>query len=168
MIKDRITLDEAHIVQAAAGQQCRSIADNLIPLDFLLADIQQSDARPGDVLDAFHDNGAHDRELEQVLRRTVGIGAKIEHVTPAGLGWHQRHNRGAVDARQGLEHEPCGRHQRAGVSGAYTGFRLALLDEVDGDSHRGIFLLTQRITWRLVHRNHFARVLDKQTLTQMG
>jgi len=47
--------------------------------------------------------------------------------------------------------------ERAGVTGAHARAGAALLDEVDRHAHRGLFLAPDRLTRRLIHRDHLSR-----------
>jgi hypothetical protein len=64
-------------------------------------------------------------------------------------------DRRAVDAGQHLEDEAGNGHQRAGIARRNTGIRLALLDQIDRDPHRRVFLGAQRQRRRLIHGDHF-------------
>ncbi len=127
-------------------------------LDVLLADVEQADARPVDTVQVGGDHRAHHRELHELFGRAVGIGAEVEHHGVAVRGRHGGDDCRAIDAGHHAEHVARGREQRAGVAGGHARSRLAFLDEVDRDAHRGVFLATHGVLRTLVHRHHLARL----------
>ena len=58
---------------------------------------------------------------------------------------------GTVDPGQGLQHEPCHRHQRPGVPGAYAGIGLAVAHEVERHPHRRVPLRSEDLRRRIAH-----------------
>ena len=68
--------------------------------------------------------------------------------------------------RQHLEYESRRGHERAGIARADTGVGLPLLDEIDGDAHRGVLLVPERLRWQLVHSDNLARVMHADTLAR--
>ena len=103
---------------------------------------------------------AHHRELHELLRRAIDVGAEVEHRRHAFLGRQLRGDRRPVDARQRLQHEARDRHQRAGVARGHAGLRGAVLDQVDRHAHRRVLLVAQRERRRLVHLDDFGRGVD--------
>jgi hypothetical protein len=62
---------------------------------------------------------AHDRELHEVARVALGVGAKIEHhQIVVAQRRQQRGQRGPVDPRHGAQRQLGDRHQRAGIAAA--------------------------------------------------
>jgi hypothetical protein len=49
----------------------------------------------------------------------------------------------------------------------HRGIGKAFLDQVDGDTHRGIFLAAQCAGHRLVHRDQFGGMADRQTAAEL-
>ncbi len=80
----------------------------------------------------------------------------------AAFGRQLRDDRRAVDAGQHLEHELGGSHQRPGITGTDAGLRPALLDEIDSDTHRRVFLLAHRIDRGIGHLHDLACMYDRQ------
>ena len=108
------------------------------------------------------DDRAHQRELQQMLRRATDVRAEVEHVGRALDAGDRRDDRGPVDAGQRLQDVARRRHQCAGVAGAHAGIGFAALHELDRDAQRRVFLLLQRARRRLVHRDDFGRVLEAE------
>ena len=124
---------------------------------------QQGHARVGDAVNRLRQHRAHQRELGQVFRRALRIGAEIEHVgVTVDARQHGADSR-AADAADGLQHELAGCHQRAGVAGADASLYRTLLDQVDRHPHRGILLLFQRHRGQIVHADHFRGMLHPHT-----
>src|SRR5579872_543854 len=95
------------------------LAREFIALDFFLADGQQADARAAvaecrPVIDF-----AHDRELHQMLRLGIDVGADIEQHGDAALGIRERRSeRDAIDGFQSPEQKSCHRHHSSGIASA--------------------------------------------------
>src|SRR3546814_20163701 len=66
-------------MQAAGTQQLGRLLDYLVALDDLFADVEQTHRRMIPAVDGGNQRRAHDGELQQVLGRTVHIGAQIEN-----------------------------------------------------------------------------------------
>jgi hypothetical protein len=96
-----------------------------------------------------------------MLRTAIDVGAQIEHVRVAGKRRQDGADRRPVDAGQHFQDKAGNRHQRTGIAGRNTGIRLALLDQIDRDPHRRVFLVAQRQGRRLVHGDHFAGMANE-------
>ena len=147
-------LDETHVVEPARAQQVVRGLHDLVALDLLFADVEQTHARSiVGALQIGGQDGSHDAELQQLFRRRRRIGAEIEHVGMPAARWNQRPDRRALDARQHLEHEMRHCHQCAGVAGADASVRVAGLDQIKSAAHRGILLAPQGFTGMIGHFN---------------
>ena len=100
-----------------AAQAGARLADGIVSLQILRADIEQADRRLDQPEDRAGEDIAHQRELNEVLVVAFDIGAEIQHHALAAPGRKKRRNCRAVDPRQHLEHEFGDRHQRAGIAG---------------------------------------------------
>ena len=97
--------------------------------------------------DAVHvarDDRAHRRELGELLRRGLGVGAEIEHVGMAVDRRDRRHDGRALDACDRPQNEMRHGGERTGVACADAGERRARFHEVDGDAHRRVLLAPDR------------------------
>jgi hypothetical protein len=82
------------------------------------------------------EDGSHRRELDEVLRVRVDVGADVEeHHRPGGRDQVGRQC-GAIDPLDAAEPEDRGRHRRAGGSGADDRIGVAVSDHVGGDHDR--------------------------------
>ncbi len=165
---DSVAFDVADEIEPAFAQHLRRLLHHLVAFDILLADVEQADARPVLVLYRSDQRRPHDRELQQMLRPAIDVGAEIEDVGGAAHAGQRGDDRGAVDARKHLENEARHRHQRPRVTGADTGLRFAVLDEVYRDANRRILLVAQRESWRFVHQHDLARVVNPKAWTGFG
>ena len=97
-----------------------------------------------------------------MFRIAIDVGPEIEHPGVFALRGQGRADSRTVDAGQHFKHEPRRGHEGAGIAGADAGVRLALLDQVDGDAHGGVFLVAQRVGRQLVHVDALAGMTDRQ------
>ena len=160
--------DVAVKVESTGAQQFGGVLDDLVALDFLLADVEQAHRRAIDMLDGGHQHRTHDAELHQMLGRAIDVGAEIEHIAAAARRRQDGRDRGPVDARQHLQHEAGDRHQGAGVAGRDRGLGVAGLDQIDRHPHRRVLLAAQRVGRRLVHFDDLAGHLHAQAVTELG
>ncbi len=77
-----------------------------------------------------------------------------------------RQHGGTINARKRLEDEAGRRHQRARITCADAGLRLARFHQIDGDAHRRILLLAQRVLRALVHLHHLSGVANQQAVAK--
>ena len=115
------------------------------------------------MLDRRHERRAHDGKLKEMLRGTVDVRAEIQHAYPALDGGKQGADGRTLDTRQHFQYKTGNRHQRASVSSGNAGIRLAALDEIDGNTHRGVFLVPNRQRWRFVHFDNLACRTERDT-----
>ncbi len=142
-----------------------NLARQLVALDFLFTDRQQSHTRPfvakrGAIIDL-----AHHRKLDQMLRLRIHIRAHIEQHGNATLGVGKWRRQGhAIHGLQRPEQKLRHGHHRAGVSRAdhAVGFRLA--HQPRRHVHRAVLLAAESLRRMIVHGDHFARRhdLDRQ------
>jgi hypothetical protein len=130
-------------------------------LDLLRADVEQADGRLGDAQYRAREDLAHDRELHQVLRVTLGVGAEVEEDRLAAPARHERGDRRALDARERAQHELGERHEGAGVAGGDGGRSLPLLHRVDRKPHAGRAALAQDLGWPGVALDPLWRMLQR-------
>ena len=104
-------------------QELRGLLDHVVALDVFLADVEKTDGRALDALDRRGERAAHHRELDELRRRAVDVGAKVERSGDALARRQLRCDRGTVDTGQRLQHEARDRHERAGVAGRHARLR---------------------------------------------
>ena len=73
------------------------LADEAVPLLRLLADGEKGDVRVGDAQDLLGEDGAHMPELDEVLRASVGIRARVDQHGRAADGRERHGDRRPVD-----------------------------------------------------------------------
>ena len=125
----------------------------------LLAVAEQADAR---ALNAAHDAGvrlAHHRELHQVERPALHVGAGIDQAGPTGQGRHDRHDGRPVHLRQIAQQRNGQAQDGARISGADHGAGVPVLDVLEGDAQGRIPFAAQRGHGRFAHFDDFAGVL---------
>ena len=130
-------------------------------LQFLGPDVEQFDPRPRRAEHGPRISRAHHRELDEVLRVALGIGAEVEHdhVLVAERG-QQRGERRAVDPGHGPEGQLGHRHHRAGVARGQSAVGLALLHRIDRHAHRGRARAADRLARLLAGVDRFGRMDD--------
>ena len=72
-----------------------------------------------------------------------------------GFGRQHGNNRRPVHTWDGLQDKFGDCHEGAGISCTDAGIGLAILDEINGDSHGGVLFAAKRLGGRLVHFNDF-------------
>src|SRR5690606_21274170 len=143
-------------IQAAFAQQLGRLLDYLVALDDFFADIQQTDSGLATLVQRTDQRSTHDRELQEVLCRTVHVRAKIQHRGGAALNVGDRGgNGGTIDAVQRLEHVSRHRHECAGIACGYAGIGATVLDRLYGDPHGGILFASKRNLHGVVHEDDF-------------
>ena len=147
-------------------QQRVRLLHEIMSLALLGADVEQTDAGPRRVVHVARDDRAHDGELLELMCRRPHVGAEIENVgVTRGIG-HGGHDRRALDLGETLEHEVRDRRERTRIARADRGIGVALLHEIDGDAHRGVFLAPNGLARRVGHQDDFARRNDFEPATQ--
>src|SRR5690606_30482283 len=102
-LADIVAFHVAVEIQAAFAQQLGRLLDYLVALDDFFADIQQTDSGLATLVQRTDQRSTHDRELQEVLCRTVHVRAKIQHRGGAALNVGDRGgNGGTIDAVQRL------------------------------------------------------------------
>ena len=153
-------------VDRAAAQQLARLLHDLVALDLLGADVEQAHGRILLAFDRFHQRRAHDRELQQVLRRAIGVGPQVECVDLPDAGWQDRADGRPVDPGKRLQHELCRAHERPGVSRAHARVRPPLLHQVDRNAHRRVLLGPDRGAHVLVHADHLRSRDDGEAIAR--
>jgi hypothetical protein len=153
---ESVTFDIADKIQAGIPKQFGSALDDVIALDLFLTDVEDPDRRSIAVLDRDTREAPMIPNCSRCSGTAIDVGAQVEHVRVAGKRRQDGADRRPVDAGQHFQDKAGNRHQRAGIAGRNAGIRLALLDQIDGDPHRRVFLVAERQRWRLIHGDHFA------------
>src|SRR3989442_10761876 len=104
----------------------------LVSLLRLLADREQAHLRSEDAEDLLREDGAHVRELPQVLRAAIGIGARVDQDRRAASRWENDSDGRPVDTAQTADLEQAGCEHRTSVSRRDGGVGSALTDEAAG------------------------------------
>jgi hypothetical protein len=155
-----LALDVPDETQAGDVEQLGRSLDSQVALALLLADGQEGDARLRNAHDALREDRAHPRELHQVLRRGIRVGADVEEdERPAGAD-HLDGKRRAIDTRQPPDSQNGGRHGRAGVARGHDRVGPPDLDEVARHRDRRVLLLAQGEGGVLMHLDDLARRND--------
>ena len=161
--RSRASVLPAKSSSASREQRVRLERDRVALLR-LLADREQAHLGIGHVEDLLGEDGAHVRELEEVLGPRVGVGARRRSAPrpePRGNddGDRRTHHAGqAPDVQQpGGEHRarvPCG-DDRVGFAGA---------DGSDSGDEARVRLRAHRVRRLLVHLDHVARLDELEAL----
>ena len=152
---------EAHRQVGCLAQHRGGFLELVGALQLLGADVEQLDPGRCDFEHGAGIGGAHDRELDEVLRVAFGVGAKVEHdqVLVAEAG-QQRSEGGAVDPRHGAQRELGDGHQRAGVAGRQGGVGMVVLHRVDRHAHRRAARPADRLARLFARGDCLGRVVD--------
>ena len=100
---------EAERQIVGVAQQRRGFLELVGALQFLGADVEQLHARLGEAEHAARIGRAHDRELDEVLRIALGVGAEVEH-----------DDVGVAERRQQARRAPAGRCPASSAARAWT------------------------------------------------
>ena len=132
----------------------------LVSLFGLLADRQKPHLGIANPEDLLREDGAHVRELAQVLRPAVRVGAGVDQNRRPAPGGQDDRDPGPVDAPQPPDLEqPRGKHG-AGVPGGDGRVGSALADEPTRNDKRAVALGADGFGGFLVHRDR-GRGLDE-------
>ena len=85
-----LALDVADEVQVARVEQLRRPLDPLVALALLLADREEGDTRPREIVDALDEDRAHPGVLGEVLSRGVGVRPDVQEDELRGSAPHGR------------------------------------------------------------------------------
>src|SRR6516164_8537404 len=91
-----------------------------------------------------------------MARFTVDIRTSIDNHRAFGQAWHHNENRRTSNLWESAYHEHTERHHRARIAGADDSVSLAILHEIERNSHRRSFF-TQGDTGGLMHRHDLGR-----------
>src|SRR6266566_3161391 len=138
---------------ALLDQQAMRLERQLVSLLRLLADREQAHLRSEDAQDLLREDGAHVRELPQVLRTAVGIRARVDQHRGAAPRRENNSDRRPVDTAQAADFEQAGCQHRTRVSRRDGGVGSALTDETAGDNERAVALRAHGFAGLLVHRD---------------
>jgi hypothetical protein len=116
-----VALDKAgerHGQVACVAQRGGGVADFSGALLVLAADVEQCDARAGEVHRDAGIGCPHHGELDEVLGLDLGIRAEVEHDhIVLAQRWKQRCKCRPINARYGAKRKLGHRHQCAGIAG---------------------------------------------------
>ena len=126
-------------------------ADELVPLLGLLPDREERDRRPRQPDDLLREDGAHVRELHQVLGSGIRVGAGVDQ---DGRAAERRNGDGdgrTVDVGQPADLEEARGEHRARVAGADHRVGRPLVHGPAGQEERALPLLPYGVRGLLVH-----------------
>jgi hypothetical protein len=166
-VREQLTaLDVADEVEMAGLENRMRLADEAVSLLRLLTDREEGDLRVGDAQDLLDEDGAHVPELDEMLRTSVSIRARVDqHRSPAD-GRERHGDRRPVDVRKPADLEESRREHRARVPRRDDGLRVALAHRAAGGEHRAFALLARHVGGLLVHRDDVVGMNDFQTLRE--
>ena len=140
----------------ARRQQLVRLERQLVPLLRLLADREQAHLGRGDAEDLLGEDGAHVRELEQMLGTRVGVRAASSSTDgPRARGIGTAIAGRQTPGRRRRWSRPGGEHG-AGVSGGDDRVGPPLGDGAARGDERAVRLGADRLRRLLVHRDHLA------------
>ena len=123
------------LLQGPAGLLAQGVA-----LGVLAADVQKAHPGPLQAQGLGGVEAAQVRELDQILHRTLRVGAAVhQHQPPPGGGHQGRHGRPA-DALDALDQQRARAEQGPGAAGGDEGVPHAVLQQVQPDGHGRVLL----------------------------
>jgi hypothetical protein len=128
----------------------------------LLADRKESDLGLLDSQDLLREEGAHLRELNEVLRPRIGVRARVEEYRGTSHGRQRHGDRGPVHRREPADLDEAGRESCARVPRRDDGVGFALADGAAGEEEGALALLAHRVRRLLAHRHHLVGVDDRK------
>ena len=135
-------------------------------LAFLRAVRHHADPRMRDAQGGARVHLAHQRELDDLQRRAVDVGAHVDQHGPscAAQCGERAADARAIDVIEPPQHEQPAGEDCAAVAGGDHAGALVLLHQVEADADRAVLLLAQRPPGVLVHLHDLGRVMDAQFL----
>ncbi len=136
----------------------------LVALLPLLADREQPDLGIRDAQDLAAEDGAHRRELEQVLGAGIGIGAGVDEDARTALRGDRHADRRPQHARDAPQLDQPGREHRTGVPGRDDRVGGALRNRAHRRDERAVRLRADGLGRLLVHLDHPGRLTQLQAV----
>ena len=133
-------------------------------LAVLRADVQQ--AHPG-ALQSQDPSGieaAQVRELQQILRRTLGVGPAVDEHGPAAGGGNHRGHRRPADAPDALGNQGGPSQQRAGGPGGNQGVGLTVPQQGQAHAHGRVLLVAKHLGGIVAHVHGLRGVDDLHSM----
>jgi hypothetical protein len=121
---------------------------------------QESHAGALDPEDVARVHVPHDRELEEMPRLRIDVGADVQEHGEALEVREHRGDRGAVHAAEHAHHEHRDRHGGAGVAGGDERAGLAVAHHLGGDAEGRVALAAERLRRALAHADDLGRMAD--------
>ena len=106
-------------------------------------------------------------ELQQVLRRTLGVGAAVDQHAASGGGGHDRSHGGPANAPHTLGNEGSAGQQRAGGAGGDKGVALAVPQQGQAHAHGAVLLPAEHRGGIVLHGNFLGGGHDIHALRQL-
>ncbi len=144
-------------LRSLAASSSMRLERQLVPLLRLLADREQPHLRVGDAEHLLGEDGAHRRELEQVLGPRVGVRSAVEEHRRA-LRRDRNRDRGPKDAGKAPQLEEPGREHRARVPRGDDRVRAPVGDGAHGRDERAVRLRADGLRGLVVHLDHADRL----------
>ena len=141
-------------------QQPVRLADQLVALAFFLADRQQPDARLLDAERHLRVHRPHRRELQQVRRAAIRVGADVEQDAQAIARRNGGRQRRPIDAGQHAERRMRRHHGGAGVARAHQRRRVAAGHRFRGQRGSSPRFAAKRRRGRFLHADDVGRIDD--------
>ena len=139
------------------AQNFGSGANAVIALQFLTADIQQTDTGRGEAKRHARKSIPHDGKFHQVARIALHIGAKIQQHNITARGRPNGRQRGTINFRHGLDDNLGKRHQRPGIASGNNTRRFAGSHSINRNPH-GRTTHAQGCCRLQITRNNFRRM----------
>src|ERR1700688_880586 len=147
----------AHEMHGTFLQARVHFARQFVAFDFLFADRQQPDSRPPVTKRRAVVHFTHHRELHQMLRLGIHVGANIEQNRDAAFGVRKRRGQcHPVHRFQRTQQKPRHGHDRAGISSTDQAIRLRLANQARRHMHGAVLLPAKRLRRMIIHGDHFA------------
>jgi hypothetical protein len=146
------------VVEVALDEQGVSLERELVSLLGLFADREQPHLGIRDLEHFLGEDGAHLRELEQVLGPGIRVRAGVDEHRRAVPGRNDDGDRRPVDVREPPHVEEARSEHGAGVPGRDDGLGGALAHRAAGGHERAVGLGAHGLGGLLVHLDHLRRL----------
>ena len=162
------SLDVADEVEPRTLEQRMRLLRDRVPLLGLFTDAQQSHRRIDPAEDALRIGGAKAGELDELLGRTVHIGAGVQHGHRAARRGEEGEDRGSLETRVQAKQYHRGGHLCARAAGGDEAVRAALGLETESDGHRAVGLPAHHGTGLVRHLHDVGRLDDLEAVALSG
>ena len=160
--RSRLSVFPPKLRLSSVGQKRVRLERQLVALLRLLADRKQANLGIAHLEHVLGEDGAHVRELEQVLGPRIGVRARVQQHRGPALGRDHDGDRRARDSRQATQLQEAGRQHRAGVPGGQDRIGLAFAHGAAGGDEGAVRLATHGLGRLLVHPDHLRRLDELQ------